>query len=57
MAYHILHRSTVDPDIGDELRKHVKQPYFLPPRSSLTDIAWIFMGAPGPGADMHVSLY
>ena len=47
-------RSTDDEYIGEELRKHVQEPYFLPPFSSDTHLAWIFMGAPGKGASLHV---
>ena len=47
-------RSTDDEYIGEELRKHVREPYFLPPHSSDTHLAWIFMGAPGKGASLHV---
>ena len=48
------YRSTDDKYIGEELRKHVREPYFLPPHSSDTNLAWIFMGAPGKGASLHV---
>lgn len=33
----------------------MREPYFLPPGLSQPSIAWIFMGAPGPGAGLHVS--
>lgn len=50
-----LFRSTSDPNIGAQLRKHISSPYFIPPGHSHMDLAWIFMGAPGPGASIHVS--
>lgn len=50
-------RSTSDPFIGEELRKHVEVPYFLPYKSNEDNLAWIFMGAPGPGAGLHVSVF
>ncbi|XP_003382910.1 PREDICTED: uncharacterized protein LOC100641282 [Amphimedon queenslandica] len=46
--------STTDNFVGEELRKHVKVPYFLPPVPSEDNLAWIFMGAPGPGAGLHI---
>lgn len=48
-------RSTDDPVIGAELRKYISQPYFLPGSSVDENVAWIFMGSPGPGASLHVS--
>lgn len=50
----LFSRSTTDPFIGEELRKHLKEPYFLPPKASDSHLAWIFMGSPGPGASLHV---
>ena len=51
----LLFRSSNDEFIGKELRKHVRDPSFLPPAFSEQFIAWIFMGSPGPGASLHVS--
>ena len=51
----IIYRSTDDPIVGAELKKHMRDPYFLPPHSSEKNLAWIFMGSPGPGASLHVS--
>ena len=53
----LLFRSSNDEFIGKELRRHVKDPPFLPPGFSEHFIAWIFMGSPGPGASMHVSVH
>ena len=50
-------RSTSDPNIGEELQKHIEAPYFIPPGLSHLDLSWIFMGAPGPGASIHVSFH
>lgn len=50
-------RSTSDPNIGEELQRHIEAPYFIPPGLSHLDLSWIFMGAPGPGASIHVSLH
>lgn len=47
-------RSTADPSIGEELQKHFSTPYFIPASFSQPQLAWIFMGAPGPGASIHV---
>ena len=49
-------RSTSDPHIGEELQRHIEAPYFIPPGLSHLELSWIFMGAPGPGANIHVSL-
>ncbi len=38
------------------MRKHIRDPYFLPPNTSEKHLAWIFMGSPGPGASLHVSI-
>ena len=37
------------------MNKHIRSPYFIPPTLNNGDLAWIFMGAPGPGASIHVS--
>lgn len=47
-------RSTFDPNIGSELYKHIKTPPFIPPSLNEPQLAWIFMGSPGPGASIHV---
>ena len=53
----LCYRSTNDPVIGKEINKHFSTPYFLSPQPSIENrIAWIFMGSPGPGAYMHVSV-
>ncbi len=50
-------RSTADAEIGESLKEHVDVPPFIP-RSIAEDMSmsWIFMGSPGPGANLHVSL-
>lgn len=48
-------RSTDDAVVGKEMKKHTREPYFLPPDTSEKELAWIFMGSPGPGASLHVS--
>ena len=47
-------RSNCDPAIREELRTHYQLPYFLPSQSETSDQDWIFMGGPGPGAQIHV---
>ena len=49
-------RSNCHPEIAKELRKHYQRPYFLPEDSESSNIDWIFMGGPGPGAFIHVSI-
>lgn len=41
---------------GKILRKYYSRPYFLPENSENIALAWIFMGGPGNGAHMHVSI-
>ncbi|XP_064407010.1 uncharacterized protein LOC135351832 isoform X3 [Halichondria panicea] len=48
--------SSSEPNIGEEMRKHIRSPYFIPPTLNNGDLAWIFMGAPGPGASIHVDM-
>ena len=48
-------RCTSHPLIGEDIKGHISRPHFLSPRSRESDLVWIFMGAPGPGASMHVS--
>ena len=55
-TYTFTLRSTFDPNVGDEIRKHIKTPPFIPPPLNEAELAWIFMGAPGPGANIHVRL-
>lgn len=50
-------RSTTDPYIGKDILSHTTTPHFLSPVNRNNDIIWIFMGAPGPGASMHVSAH
>jgi hypothetical protein len=47
-------RSTSDPRIAKEIKSLISIPYFISPMNSESDLTWIFMGAPGPGASMHV---
>lgn len=56
-------RSTGDEEIRYELEKYFTDPYFVPRQvNEFGDeteneerfLAWIFMGAPGPGASLHV---
>ena len=51
--------------IRHELEKYFSDPYFVPKQVSEFGeegedeerfLAWIFMGAPGPGASLHVSI-
>lgn len=35
---------------------HVPLPSFLSPMNQDNTLTWIFMGAPGPGASMHVCI-
>ncbi|XP_029193124.1 bifunctional arginine demethylase and lysyl-hydroxylase JMJD6-like [Acropora millepora] len=46
--------SNCDPTIREELRHHYDIPYFLPNQSETSDQDWIFMGGPGPGAQIHI---
>jgi hypothetical protein len=46
--------STSDPQVGEEIRVHTSTPHFLAPVSRKNELTWIFMGAPGPGASMHI---
>ena len=49
-------RSTGDKDIGESLSEHVDIPPFIPYTiSEDVSLSWIFMGSPGPGANLHVS--
>lgn len=38
------------------LREHYSRPYFLPETAENKKVDWIFMGSPGYGAKMHVSM-
>ena len=60
---HWFIRSTGDEEIRYELEKYFTDPYFVPTHvDEFGDeeedeprfLAWIFMGAPGPGASLHV---
>ena len=53
-SYIFESRSTSNPHIGQEIVSHIITPDFLPPEPTGMRLAWIFMGAPGPGASMHV---
>ena len=50
-------RSTSDEEIGEAMKEHVSIPDFIPPTLSDLSLSWIFMGSPGPGADLHVRMY
>ena len=54
-CYLIFLRSNCDPAVREELRTHYQLPYFLPTQSETSEEDWIFMGGPGPGAQIHVS--
>uniref|UniRef100_H2YDK2 JmjC domain-containing protein n=1 Tax=Ciona savignyi TaxID=51511 RepID=H2YDK2_CIOSA len=46
--------SNCDGKAANELRKHYKLPYFLPPELDHSKTDWVFMGLPGYGANMHI---
>lgn len=46
--------SNCDPAVREELRTHYQLPYFLPTQSETSEEDWIFMGGPGPGAQIHI---
>lgn len=48
--------SNCNDDAGRMMRQHYRRPYFLPDTSENMALSWIFMGGPGFGAHMHVSL-
>lgn len=41
-------------EVGKILRQHYQRPYFLPADSETVAEDWIFMGGPGPGANIHL---
>ncbi|XP_076459673.1 uncharacterized protein LOC143292892 [Babylonia areolata] len=45
---------TRHPEMRKKLRQYYQRPYFLPDDSETVAEDWIFMGGPGPGADMHL---
>ena len=49
-------RSNCDPAVANILRQYYQKPYFLPSVAESGSTDWIFMGSPGFGAPMHVSL-
>lgn len=49
-------RSNCEKNIGTILRRHYNRPYFLPENAESEKTDWIFMGSPGYGAPMHVSI-
>jgi histone arginine demethylase JMJD6 len=51
-----IFRSNCDDRVSRELRQHYSRPYFLPENSENKQMDWIFMGSPGYGAHMHVSI-
>lgn len=48
--------SNCNDEAGKILRQHYERPYFLPETSENMALNWIFMGGPGYGAHMHVSI-
>ncbi|XP_013787260.1 uncharacterized protein LOC106471216 [Limulus polyphemus] len=46
--------SNCDPIVSSTLRKYYNRPYFLPEDSEGSTLDWIFIGAPGYGANMHI---
>ncbi|XP_002132059.2 uncharacterized protein LOC100175813 [Ciona intestinalis] len=46
--------SNCDGKAANELRKHYKLPYFLPPELDHSKTDWVFMGLPGYGANLHI---
>lgn len=46
--------SNCDSMAANTLRQHYKRPYFLPSEYESSRTDWIFMGAPGYGAPMHI---
>ncbi|KAK3755907.1 hypothetical protein QZH41_019433 [Actinostola sp. cb2023] len=48
--------SNCDPIVREKLRKHYQLPYFLPSDSETSQQDWLFMGGPGLGAQIHVSI-
>lgn len=51
-----LFRSNCHSDVATVLRQHYNRPYFLPVDSESSQVDWIFMGGPGLGAFVHVSV-
>ena len=51
-----FYRSNCDPNVRQILRKYYDKPYFIPHDAETGDQDWIFMGGPGPGAPIHVSI-
>jgi hypothetical protein len=50
-----ISRSNCDPTVKAVLRKHYRQPLFLPRSAAESDdLDWIFMGGAGPGAFIHL---
>lgn len=49
-------RSNCHSKVATVLRQHYNRPYFLPVDSKSSRVDWIFMGGPGPGAFVHVSV-
>ena len=56
MTYHPPHRSNCDPRVAEMLRGLYRWPDFLPEDGEGSAIDWIFMGTPGQGTAVHVSL-
>lgn len=48
--------STCHAEETRQLRRYYNRPYFLPKTAESDMVDWIFMGGPGQGAHMHVSL-
>jgi len=51
-----LNRSNCDSAAANILRTHYSRPYFLPVDAESSKTDWIFMGSPGFGARLHVSV-
>lgn len=49
-------RSNCEPKSINHLKKYISLPNFLPALSDSKQTLWIFMGTPGHGAPMHVSI-
>lgn len=46
--------SNCDNEVREKLRQHYQRPYFLPTDSETSQQDWLFMGGPGPGAQIHI---
>jgi len=55
-SFDAVNRSNCDSAAANILRTHYSRPYFLPDEAESSRTDWIFMGSPGFGARLHVSL-